>query len=372
MALILCVIVLSLLPALLMWGERHVPLIRWLTPIFFCYALGVVWGNLPGLAPGHMELEWVQRITVPLAIPLLLFPTDLSSLARMAPRALLSFGLWTLALAVVASLAAHGFDVQLAQAPQLAGMALGVYTGGTPNLAAVHRALEVDVQTFVEANFTDLMLSGTYLTGLLTFVPGIYRRMLPFHEAERLSREASSRQATGYGSLDILRSLGVALLGVGAVVGLCLGTLAKLHEPFIILGVTALGLLGAAVPRIRRQAASYDTGQYLMMVFCVAVGAMVDLQAFLQHASLMIAFMGSIFLGALLLHFLLARIFRIDADLALMTTVAGIFGPPFVGPVANRLNDRSVIATGMSLGVLGLALGNVLGIGLHWLLAGSG
>lgn len=59
---------------------------------------------------------------------------------------------------------------------------------------------------------------------------------------------------------------------------------------------------------------------------------------------------------------------RVDRDTANITSVAGIFGPPFVPPVAKALGNREIIVSGITTGILGLALGNYLGMGMAWLL----
>ena len=72
--------------------------------------------------------------------------------------------------------------------------------------------------------------------------------------------------------------------------------------------------------------------------------------------------------GSVILHLLLARIARIDADTAIITSTAGIYGPAFIVPTANALNNRQVVLPGLICGILGYAVGNYLGIGVALLL----
>jgi uncharacterized membrane protein len=53
-----------------------------------------------------------------------------------------------------------------------------------------------------------------------------------------------------------------------------------------------------------------------------------------------------------------------------MTNVAGIFGPPFIGPVASAMHNREIVLTGLSLAVLNLAIGNFIGLLVFWSLGG--
>jgi uncharacterized membrane protein len=72
--------------------------------------------------------------------------------------------------------------------------------------------------------------------------------------------------------------------------------------------------------------------------------------------------------GSIVIHFALAKFFKVDVDTFIMTSTAAVFGPPFVGPIANVLKNREVVVSGMTAGVLGLAIGNYLGIGMAMLL----
>ena len=75
--------------------------------------------------------------------------------------------------------------------------------------------------------------------------------------------------------------------------------------------------------------------------------------------------------GSLALHLLLCKRFGIDADTAIITSTAAIFGPAFIGPVASRLNNPQMVVSGLSSGLVGYAAGTYLGILMAWLLAGG-
>ncbi|MEL7246740.1 MAG: hypothetical protein AAGM40_31170, partial [Cyanobacteria bacterium J06573_2] len=64
-------------------------------------------------------------------------------------------------------------------------------------------------------------------------------------------------------------------------------------------------------------------------------------------------------------HTLMARLMRVDADTALITHIAGVFGPPFIGPVAQVMHNREIVVSGMTLSVINLAVGNFMGLFLY-------
>ncbi len=80
------------------------------------------------------------------------------------------------------------------------------------------------------------------------------------------------------------------------------------------------------------------------------------------------AFCGFVVFGSVLLHYLLAILFRVDRDTLIITSTAAIFGPAFIGPVANAIGNKGIIPIGIALGLIGYAIGNFLGIGFAELL----
>ena len=73
--------------------------------------------------------------------------------------------------------------------------------------------------------------------------------------------------------------------------------------------------------------------------------------------------------GTVIIHMLLAKLFKIDSHSAIMTSTADVFGPAFVIPVAKALKNDEIILPGILCGILGYAIGNYLGIGLGMLFA---
>ena len=69
------------------------------------------------------------------------------------------------------------------------------------------------------------------------------------------------------------------------------------------------------------------------------------------------------------IQIILAKLFRIDGDTVLVSSIALINSPPFVPLVAAALNNKDVVLTGISIGLLGYAVGNYLGIGIYELFA---
>ncbi|HAX40892.1 MAG TPA: hypothetical protein DCY10_08470, partial [Clostridiales bacterium] len=83
-----------------------------------------------------------------------------------------------------------------------------------------------------------------------------------------------------------------------------------------------------------------------------------------KGALLLLAMFATAQFGAILLHLLFCKVFKIDSDTALITSTAGIYGPAFIVPVADAMKNREVVLPGLICGIIGYALGNYLGIGI--------
>lgn len=147
--------------------------------VLVCYALGLGLAHLPGWAPDPDLANTASVVAVALAIPLLLFSLDVVRWVRLAGRAALSFGLCVVSVAAAGSVGALLFRDRVARDADVVGMLAGVYTGGTPNLAAIGVALGVPPETFVTLNAADIVVSTIYLPFLLAVAPRLYARWLP-------------------------------------------------------------------------------------------------------------------------------------------------------------------------------------------------
>jgi uncharacterized membrane protein len=386
MGAIVVVLVALVTPALAIAGARRWRPLDAVGPVVACYAVGVLLGNVGVVPPGSGAAETaglLQTATVALAIPLLLLGTDLRAWSRLARPALLSFGLAIVSVITVTVVFAPRFDLG-ATTDEIAGMTVGVYTGGTANMAAIGTALDVPEATFVALNAADLFVGALYLLLLLSVAQRLLSRFLPAPVRIGANDDPEVASASDpFAATPAPREVGVALaMGLGVVLVVAAAALGALTpvvsgEPVldsdafattVILGITTLALALSFVRRVREQPGTYATGQYLFLVFAVAIGTLANLPDLFSSFTSVVPYIVTVLGVAVLLHVLLARLLRIDHDTAIITSTAAVFGPPFVGPVAAALRNPDVVPSGMTTGVLGLALGNYLGLAVAALL----
>ena len=156
---------------------------------------------------------------------------------------------------------------------------------------------------------------------------------------------------------------------IGLTLGICRLAFGSLENvAFIMLLLTTLSIAASFVPRVRRWENTFETGEYFLLMFCVALGMLADFSEILSQGPDVITFSIFAFLGTVLLHLLGAALFRIDRDTVLFTSVAALYGPAFIGQIASITGNRHLIFSGIAVGLLGYAIGNYLGIGLAYVL----
>ena len=111
-----------------------------------------------------------------------------------------------------------------------------------------------------------------------------------------------------------------------------------------MLTVTSLGIAFSYVKKIRTAPGTYSTGQYLIYMFSVAMGLTLDFSSLNLNMISMFLFFCFVQFLSVIVHMVFAKLFKIDADTALITSTAGIYGPAFVGPVAVSYTHLSYIA----------------------------
>lgn len=359
-------------PLLVLWAEERYRLVRWISPIIICYLMGILIGNIPGLIMETGLLKTTTGISVLLAIPLLLFSSNMPLMLKQVRPALFSYILGVLGVLGAAFLAYWVFGERVTDADAVSGMMIGVYTGGTQNMSAIGMALDVEEEVFVLLNSADIVFSGLYFIFLLTIAKRILGIFLPQHTNQSTSDELQENEPTRSvrkGRLvHIITGLLLASFAVGLSIGISFLVTGEMAESLVILGITTLGLAASFIHRVRYLPMTYSSATYLLLVFALAMGSMANFNELIEASSTLFWFCGFMVFGSILLHFILATIFRVDRDTLIITSTAAIFGPAFIGPVANAIGNRGIITIGIALGLIGYGIGNYLGLGLSFIL----
>lgn len=385
-----------LIPAAVIWLCRKVKFLNKIGPILILYILGVIVGNLPIMPDGAAGLQSIlSSAIIPIAIPMMLFNLNFRKFS--VRKSLLTLICGVVAVSITVILGFLIFRNHLGpDGYKIGGMLTGVYTGGTVNLAALKQMLDVPNETYILLNSYDMIVSFLYLAFLMAFGIKLFRKILPNTgitatgiAAEKLGKgEKYKGEPDPYVGIfkrkylmQILAALGLSLFILVVsflIAGLAGGGFSrplgeimdgKSFMVVLILSLTTLGILASFVPRVQKLEKSYDAGMYLVYIFSVVVASMADLSNLdFKGGIYMFLFILFVIFASLVIQTLLSKILKIDADTMVISSVALINSPPLVPMMAAAMKNKDAIITGLTVGIVGYAVGNYLGLGIAQLL----
>ena len=352
--------------------------------ILTLYIIGIIVSNVFVFPLGFGDsLKGIQdgltSVMILLAFPMILFGCDFKNWKLKNAITALCIGL--VSVLVVDVIGYYIFNDEQTGFEKIAGLLVGVYTGGTPNLASLKIALDVDAETYIFVHTFDMIISFVYLVFLMSFGIKIFRLFLR-QQDNKTTRQQDSKttrqqdnkttsQSLSYSDIftkkhfpKTLGAFGLAILIVGVGMGVSFLISGKIDNMLVlILTMTTLSIAASFLPFVRKMEKSYDAGMYLVLIFSLVVATMVDITAIDYKSGInIIMYIAFVIFCSLILSMVLAKIFKIDSDTMVITSVALINSPLFVPMIAESMKNKKVIITGITVGVIGYAVGNYLGI----------
>ncbi len=418
---VIAVIAIFTLPIFIVWLTRKFKLLGAVGAIVICYLVGFAFSAI-GLSGHDYDkglTTTIAYVLVALSIPLVLFSINLKSVKTLAKGTVIGYSLCIVSAVVVAVAMFFITRLFMEGTDKLAAMTIGLYTGGTPNLNAIGISLKAGSENISAANLSDSIVGGLYFLLIISVMPKVYGAILKRREKRAggkkgarnaavsdsgasASADANAINGTQEASADeqavtvesapveepkkddytfgfsikdkksVLKLIGafflaVACLGVGALLEFLIeGTVGE-NLLYILIAVSVGGVAFSFITPVREIKGQYPLGMYLILFFSIALAMSIDWTVFLTDILPTLAFFAVAQVSVVLIHLLLCKIFRIDGDTALITSTAGVYGPPFIAPAAKACRRPDLIAPGIICASLGLAIGTVLGYGVGML-----
>ena len=351
---------------------------KWLSPVVLCYAAGILIANLE-LMPldNHISTIFTQ-VSILIAIPLLLYSTDIIGWFKYAKSTIISFGLIVMTGIAGSVFAAFVFKDMMPHTWMYAGMLTGVFTGGTPNLNAIGLALHVPETEIIIINTTEIVWGGIYLIFLTSVAKQVIGKFLPaFIDTAGISLKVDAEEIiqplppnfNKKTKIDIVKALLLTIFITGLSVGLTKLITHSLESiALLILLLTSFSIISSLSKNVRNWRGTFETGDYFLLIFSISIGLLADFSQVLENGLDIFLFTGSVLLFTITFHYWLAKKFNIDRDTAIITSTAAIYGPVFIGQVASAIKNKKMIFSGIATGLVGYAIGNYLGLGVAYLL----
>lgn len=377
---VILLIIFVLAPTGVLWLCRHVKFCGKVGPILLLYIIGFIIGNLPFINEGTMPLkDTITSVMIPLAIPMLLFACSFDFSILKGSAKVLILGLIAAIIAVVSGYFIFGIHIH--EGDKVAALLMGCETGGTINMASLQQMLGVSNETYVLLNTYDMIVCFIYLIFLMSFGIKFSRKIMPFDKSKidintsiKVEDESTHNPYSDFFSKKWMNQLWKIMIAVVVCVVLAF-LLTKAFPkgwfmPVFILGITTFAIIASFFKPIKKLDKSYDTGMYLIYIFSITVASMADLRNIhLAEELNVLGFLFFIIFGSLFLLWILGAIFKVDADLTVIASVALVNSPPFVPMIVSAQKNKSMLIPGITIGLVGFAVGNYLGFMIAQLLA---
>ena len=365
------------------------------------YAVGILFaltgfvhfepGTAEALSFGKIQ-SILMSVTVPLAIPLMLFNCDFKLWTKALPKTLWSLvgGLGAVLVAVISGY----FIFRTPEVPEfnkVAAMMTGIYTGGTMNFNALGASLGVDKTVMAIVLAFEMVFTTPYIIFIIGGGYKVFRKILPYEDITHRGRkdeEVETKDIENYEGMFARRNVGGMFIGLGLsvlflVIGVGLSVLIMsminkgqseqeqvplLNEMIIILTITTLSIIASFFKKVRELPKTFELGMFFILIFSVIVASLFDIHS-VNGGSLMIGgFVAWVMICAAGLHLLLCRIMHVSGDLFCVSQIALLCSPPFVPPVVGAMKNKKVLISGIAIGLVGYAIGTYLGVAIAMLL----
>ena len=322
----------------------------------------------------------MQTALVPLAIPLILFSLNVRRWLKFSGKGFLSMLLALVSVMIIVATGYLIFRDRIPACDKIGGMLIGLYTGGSVNLASIALALGVEPNAFIMTNTYDMIVGAVVILFFITAGPAFFRLFLPPFKGNinkngenfdfgKLQEQMSEDFDDFSGIfrkeniLPLLGALGIAVIILIAGLGVSFLFPKVPLTVTAILTITTLGVAASFIPKVRNIKKTFQMGMYFIIAFSIVIASRCDLSVIFQAKYLsLLLYVTYAYFGSLFLHLFLSWIFRVNADDYLITTTGFVYSPPFVPMVAAALKNKDVILTGLATGLIGWILGNYIGV----------
>ena len=358
---------------------------RWFGTIGTAYLLGIVVAVVIfllnklglGLTLNTDVGEIGSHLAISIAIPLLLFSTNLREVKKLSSTVLKSGASLIVSALIVTTIVYLVYAKGIENGKELSGMAIGLYTGGTPNLNAIGKMFQLNSTIIGVANLSDMMIGAVFYVFLLVGCKPLLSKILPNNKAIYLNKNSD---ITNTDDLDlkhfkvtkvlirrVMLGFSIAVIGAGlgilvwVIMGMQDGTMIDLLVPSMMITVTVLGVAFSFNKKIRETKGMNVTGQYFILVFSFALASSFDFTKMQDVFLNILILYGSITIGVFILHVTISKFLKIDPDCTMVTLTAGLYGPAFIPAITKQIKNDELTVPGLITGSIGYAIGTFLG-----------
>jgi len=350
---------------------------------------------IPTDAPTY-DIVW--GYIVPLAIPLLLFKTNIQSLIKESWKLLLLFLISSIATMIGTVIAFLALRRYIPELDKISGMISASYSGGGVNYAAMSAKLEPSESINAATIVADNMMMAFYFLILigLAGIPIIRRIWGSPHtdEIEKDPEMQSSRtlsEAYWKPNLISLKDIAICLASsmlivlisfkLSAVLKALLGTSDNIIGDLIIslitdkyLLLTTITFIVASIFRnsFEKLNGSQELGTYCIYLFFVVIGIPASIGLIVTKAPLLFVFVFIIAMVNLAITMGVGKLFKFSVEEVVLACNANIGGPTTAAALAISKGWTKLVGPILVIGTVGYVIGNYVGTIIYFIVTQIG
>ena len=360
--------------------------------------IAIIASNLKVIPTDAPTYDIVWGYIVPLAIPLLLFKTNIQSLVKESWKLLLLFLTSSMATMVGAVLAFMALRHYIPELDKVSGMISASYSGGGVNYAAMSAKLAPSESINAATIVADNMMMAVYFLILigLAGVP-IIRRVWgsPHTDAIEKSPEMSNSRTLSEAywkpNLISLKDIAICLAAsmlivlisfkLSAFLQALLGTsdnvvigllISLITDKYLLLTTITFIIVSVFKSSFEKLNGSQELGTYCIYLFFVVIGIPASIGLIVTKAPLLFVFVLIIALVNLAITMGVGKIFKFSIEEVILACNANIGGPTTAAALAISKGWTNLVGPILVIGTVGYVIGNYIGTIIYFIVTQIG
>lgn len=338
--------------------------------------------------------DTVWAYVVPLAIPLLLFRSNILKIWNESGRLLLIFLISSIGTVAGAIIAFFALKEYIPHLEKISAMMTGSYIGGGVNFAAMSAKFETPGELVSATVVADNMLMAIYFL-VLILIPTLsfFRKKYPTPHIDELEKNVSADEnlAASYWErkdislLDIGKAVGTAfaivalsftiagyfdnLIPSGDNVNVFFNVLNGIFgDKYLMLTTLTMFFVSVFPKYFENINGAQEIGTYLIYIFFVVIGVPASLPLILQNAPLIFVFVTIMVFMNMLISFGVGKVTKFSLEEIILASNANIGGPTTAAAMAISKGWTKLVGPILLVGTLGYIIGNYAGSAIgYWL-----
>ncbi|HPE77424.1 MAG TPA: DUF819 family protein [Draconibacterium sp.] len=310
---------------------------------------------------------------IPVAIPLMLFSSNLVKIITESGRLLIAYIIGAIGIVLGCFLAFNLIDLGEGSG-NTAGVIAATLIGGSVNFVATAEILNFSTNPLFTATVAIDNFAANIYVLLLFFVPtiGFLSRFFKKQRIEAVAENSTeiiqeTKSPVTLERIAVSATIAVLVAGAGTVLSPLIEQVihTKLNLSILLITILAVVVANLFPKSLKKlEETAFTLGLWMMYIFLAVIGAASNLQDMLHVGLPVLGF----YLIIMFFHFFfllfLAKLFKLDVYEVIVSSAANIMGPSVAAPMAASLGQKKMVTPAILVGILGYVIGTFIGVSI--------